>query len=307
MFVGAFGAGLAPLAVHFDEARLKMMNLVGAGLMVGTALAVIIPEGADAFFSAFKGEEDGAPHGVIGAALVAGFLVMLALDAVHFEAPSATLHKHDSGPDLTGFALRAVEKPGQAPLGREEASVVGLPGFTTLVGILVHSAADGIALAGASFAPSAATGALISLAIIAHKAPTAFGLSAFLLNSGWSWRQVRLGIFLFAAAAPAVALAGRGLLSAVPMFSSPAGVAVCLLLSGGTFLYAACMHILPEALSRGHSHRVAFGQVLAITAGAALPLVFSLYHSHDHGGAADHALSSNDLAAPVAAHTHVHE
>mmetsp|Transcript_42387 Transcript_42387/g.80989 ORF Transcript_42387/g.80989 Transcript_42387/m.80989 type:complete len:301 (+) Transcript_42387:131-1033(+) len=286
MFVGAFGAGLAPLAVHFDEARLKMMNLVGAGLMVGTALAVIIPEGADAFFSAFKGEEDGAPHGVIGAALVAGFLVMLALDAVHFEAPSATLHKHDSG---------------------EEASVVGLPGFTTLVGILVHSAADGIALAGASFAPSAATGALISLAIIAHKAPTAFGLSAFLLNSGWSWRQVRLGIFLFAAAAPAVALAGRGLLSAVPMFSSPAGVAVCLLLSGGTFLYAACMHILPEALSRGHSHRVAFGQVLAITAGAALPLVFSLYHSHDHGGAADHALSSNDLAAPVAAHTHVHE
>jgi hypothetical protein len=42
-------------------------------------------------------------------------------------------------------------------------------GFTTLVGILVHSAADGIALGAAAFAENAATGALISLAIILHK------------------------------------------------------------------------------------------------------------------------------------------
>ena len=31
------------------------MNMVGAGLMVGTALAVIIPEGADAFYGAYHG------------------------------------------------------------------------------------------------------------------------------------------------------------------------------------------------------------------------------------------------------------
>lgn len=42
-------------------------------------------------------------------------------------------------------------------------------GFTTLVGILVHSAADGIALGAAAFAENAATGALISVAIILHK------------------------------------------------------------------------------------------------------------------------------------------
>jgi zinc transporter ZupT len=40
------------------------------------------------------------------------------------------------------------------------------------VGILVHSAADGIALGAAAFAENAATGALISLAIILHKVRT---------------------------------------------------------------------------------------------------------------------------------------
>ena len=33
----------------------QQVNLVGAGMMVGTALGVIIPEGAGAFYSAYPG------------------------------------------------------------------------------------------------------------------------------------------------------------------------------------------------------------------------------------------------------------
>ena len=55
---------------------------------------------------------------------------------------------------------------------RAERPLSEMGGFTTLVGILVHSAADGIALGAAAFAENAATGALISLAIILHKVRT---------------------------------------------------------------------------------------------------------------------------------------
>lgn len=85
---------------------------MGAGLMVGTALGVIIPEGAGAFYSAYPGAShapepgfttptDGkacrltrvamhtdiedAPHGLLGLALIAGFLMMLALDSVQLS------------------------------------------------------------------------------------------------------------------------------------------------------------------------------------------------------------------------------
>jgi hypothetical protein len=112
------------------------------------------------------------------------------------------------------------------------------------------------------------------------------------MHSHWSWRQVRLGLGLFAAAAPAVAMLGYFVVGSVPVFASPVGVALCLVLSGGTFIYAACLHILPEALSvadkGAHSHRVSRQQVTAIAMGAVLPLVFSLGHSHSHGGGEHH-------------------
>ena len=55
---------------------------------------------------------------------------------------------------------------------------------------------------------------------------------------------------------------------------------VCLLLSGGTFLYAACIHILPETL--GHRGRFTRAQVAEVTAGAILPLVLAMLHPHSH-------------------------
>lgn len=65
---------------------------------------------------------------------------------------------------------------------RGEKPITEMPGFSALLGILVHSGADGIALSAAAFSSHEATGVLISFAIIAHKAPTAFGLSTYLLN-----------------------------------------------------------------------------------------------------------------------------
>lgn len=45
MFGGAYGAGSLPLLLSLNVSRLRWVTIFGAGLLVGTALVVIIPEG----------------------------------------------------------------------------------------------------------------------------------------------------------------------------------------------------------------------------------------------------------------------
>jgi zinc transporter ZupT len=51
MAIGSFLAGSIPLAFRFSEDRLKLLTTFGSGLMVGTALIVILPEGVETLFS----------------------------------------------------------------------------------------------------------------------------------------------------------------------------------------------------------------------------------------------------------------
>ncbi|XP_064819466.1 zinc transporter ZIP9-like, partial [Oncorhynchus masou masou] len=50
MLVGCYVSGTIPLAVSFSEEKLKLVTVLGAGLLCGTALAVIIPEGVHALY-----------------------------------------------------------------------------------------------------------------------------------------------------------------------------------------------------------------------------------------------------------------
>ena len=52
LFLGAFLAGLIPLSLRLTDSQLRLLTALGAGLLVGVALAVIIPEGFDAFADA---------------------------------------------------------------------------------------------------------------------------------------------------------------------------------------------------------------------------------------------------------------
>jgi zinc transporter 9 len=111
--------------------------------------------------------------------------------------------------------------------------------FATTTGLVIHAAADGIAL-GAS---SSDTGLsfIIFLAIMVHKAPASFGLTSVLLKQGLSSRTARAHLLVFSLAAPLGALAT--FLFVQMMGSSTADEAgthwrtgMLLLFSGGTFL-----------------------------------------------------------------------
>lgn len=52
MFIGSLLAGFAPLFLNVSDSQLQTISAVGAGLLIGTALGVILPEGAEAFRTA---------------------------------------------------------------------------------------------------------------------------------------------------------------------------------------------------------------------------------------------------------------
>ena len=89
MFLGAFASGYIPLAFGFSEAKLRLITIFGAGLLVGTALIVIIPEGVSMHY-------EGQQRHAVGAA---------AVDAhaghAHGAEEGAEHHSGEGGDDIT--------------------------------------------------------------------------------------------------------------------------------------------------------------------------------------------------------------
>lgn len=63
-------------------------------------------------------------------------------------------------------------------------------GNSALVGLVVHAAADGLAVGAASMSPSTRLALLVGVAMVLHKGPVAFGLTTFLRGCKWSWREI---------------------------------------------------------------------------------------------------------------------
>ncbi|KAJ2342041.1 hypothetical protein GGF43_006026, partial [Coemansia sp. RSA 2618] len=135
---------------------------------------------------------------------------------------------------------------------------------STLIGILVHSCADGLAL-GAAVAASAAQSSdshdhtssleiIVFLALLMHKAPAALGLITTLKQKGYETYKLGIWLTVFAASAPLAALATFAVfLVAGPTHhqGEPAvqpWAGIVMLYSAGTFLYVAMAHTLAEAV-----------------------------------------------------------
>ncbi|KAJ2617526.1 hypothetical protein H4S08_000274 [Coemansia sp. RSA 1365] len=142
---------------------------------------------------------------------------------------------------------------------------------STLIGILVHSCADGLALGAAVAASAAHTGAdsehsssleiIVFLALLLHKAPAAFGLITTLKQRGFAKYKLGVWLTVFAASAPLAALVTFAVFLLVNPLSDQQELrrgtdeptvqpwtGIVMLYSAGTFLYVAMVHTLTEAV-----------------------------------------------------------
>ncbi|TPX69079.1 hypothetical protein SpCBS45565_g02741 [Spizellomyces sp. 'palustris'] len=373
MLSGSFLAGNIPLAFHFSEERLRLVSTFGSGMLVGTALIVILPEGVETLYSVqLKSQmaekraaaEAGTRHGRRASELAPDIISSkqetrlakrgeqapssvswwdattrrtssgrralqidrraqqdvehprkIAENGEVIEDQSAHTDHHDHsafeahryiGAALAiGFAFMfLIENAGHFGHSHKTAShIVTVNDFRDVapykntktaatIGLVVHAAADGIALGAASASDRTSLELIVFLAIMLHKAPSAFGLATFLLAEGHTRKVVRQHLLVFSLAAPLAAIATYTLLFNYgiddPIIMHK-WTGILLLFSAGTFLYVATVHILPEIYvtgkgrsggGGGHDKKLSLTQIVCLLGGIFSPLLLAVEHSH---------------------------
>ncbi|KAJ3179280.1 hypothetical protein HK101_010051 [Irineochytrium annulatum] len=137
MFFGSFTAGNIPLALHFSEDKLRLLSTFGSGLLVGTALIVIVPEGVETLYAVQEASvirsDTGDSHGKNEAGVPALDNVGAEPEGVRdggreFMSPEgAGDHVHDHVHDH-GAADVVPERSPVFPLGSEGDPPVPVPG-----------------------------------------------------------------------------------------------------------------------------------------------------------------------------------
>ncbi|CAH8679111.1 unnamed protein product [Schistosoma haematobium] len=133
-------------------------------------------------------------------------------------------------------------------------------GLIVTCGLVIHSLADGLAIGSAFALNQLQLELILFLAIILHKIPAAFGLSCFLLHEGFTRDRIRLHMIAFSLSSPLASFLTYFYLSLssadtdIDTASTRTGIA--LLLSGGTFLYVAATHILPELINSSNTSNI---------------------------------------------------
>lgn len=366
MATASFLAGALPLSMSLSQSQLRLISSIGVGILVGTSLIVIIPEGVEAIASSSRGihthnarslapqpwfasrgvagmlvpvvdeslgkrqpdeppisdipggnesisegavadepfsvppsnvptkeidadssaqqlgdsnndqepdktEDDGhhehdhvdemhIPTFEIGVSLITGFVLMFLIDRLprhateRFQPPPATRH---ISLDNLSVNENDEETVDSSFIGSFTPSPRQSRSLATTLGLVIHAAADGIAMGASATAENMKLSFIIFIAIMIHKAPAAFGLTSLLLKQGLSKRAARGHLIIFSLAAPVgaittwllITLLGGGKLEGE---SGSWWSGILLLFSAGTFLYVA-MHAMNEEDVQDHA------------------------------------------------------
>ena len=191
------GAAAVTWRARWSIETLNTMVALAAGFMISVAVGDILPE-------AFERGGRTAAWAALG-----GYML------VHLTQHTLVRHFH---------------------FGEETHEVTAVISVSALVGLLLHTFVDGVAIA-SGFGVSRELGTVIFAAILLHKFPEGLAISSLFLAAGASRRRA-LG---------AATLLGVATVAGVLMTSAIGGLAEHgLALSGGVTLYVAASNLVPE-------------------------------------------------------------
>ncbi|KAJ6621820.1 ZIP-like iron-zinc transporter [Mycena sp. CBHHK59/15] len=294
----SFLFGILPLSFVFSRNYIARFSTLGSGILIGTALGVIIPEGIETLASAHASGP--LPTSQISLSLIAGFTFMMVVEQL--IAPHAHSHgSHDMALRSVGgehpssivefdAEMGEIEPPDGPSTGFKQvdsASADDVKGsraraYPLTFGLITHGLADGLAL-GVSSLPDSADSSqhlsfIVFLALIIHKAPTSLALTTSLLNTSLPRSECRKHLAFFSASTPFGAIVSYALLSFFSAGAQGSWTGISLLVSGGTFLYVATVlqtvSHSPDDLGAAAEMRPAV-RVLLIATGMFLPFVIS--------------------------------
>ena len=238
MAITTFATGAAAVKFSIALSHMAKVSALSTGILIGTALGVILPEGVLTLFEAqetlSKLESFGFPPSfVVGASLLLGFIVLFVIEhALSIREATSTLGSVDV------YHQR-----------RFQAVILSILRSALTMGLIVHSFVDGFAL-GASFLNQNETlQFLFFFMIVIHKIPTAFSLSVVLLREGVSLSMCKFHNLAFALTTPLSSVLTYFLVYLFKI-DSPFVLGVLLLVSAGTFLFSV-LHVMKENVNEG--------------------------------------------------------
>jgi zinc and cadmium transporter len=185
---------------HWEHAYLKYFVALGAGFMLATALVEVFPASLR-----LRGKD-------------AAYLVLLGYLIIHFFEHTVTPHFH--------FGEET----------HKEQFAHGHKGYSVLIGLVIHTFFDGIAIA-SGFLVSNGLGWIIFFAIFLHKIPEGFTVASVMLASGQS-RRIAWGASALLGAATFAGVLTMAVLRQEVSFGLP--------LSAGVTIYVAASDLIPE-------------------------------------------------------------
>jgi zinc transporter ZupT len=194
----------------WGRTSLRYFIALGSGFMLGTVFMEMFPES-------------------IALTKAAPMLVLLGYVIVHMFEHTFASHLH--------FGEET----------HQDEVVNPVVGISALVGMLVHTFFDGVAI-GAGFIVSQSMGFLIFLAVLLHKIPDGFTISSIVITSGHSSK---------AALAAATSLGASTLIGVLAVHLFGGNVAYALPISTGSTLYVAATDLMPE-VNREKGVKMAF-------------------------------------------------
>ena len=185
---------------HWDRSYLKYFIALGAGFMLATAIIEIFPASLE-----LRGKS-------------AALLVLVGYLIIHFFEHTVTPHFH--------FGEET----------HQDEFVQGHKGYSVLMGLVIHTFFDGIAIA-SGFIVSNWLGWIIFLAVFLHKIPEGFTVASIMLASGQS-RRIAWGASMLLGAATLAGVLTMALFRHQVSFGLP--------LSAGVTIYVAASDLMPE-------------------------------------------------------------
>lgn len=243
----SLAAGLAPkwFATRLDGRQLQDLTGLASGLLVASALLVVVPEGFHtASATSVEGEAFAYPPAVLGATVLAGFAAMLMLEGL---GVGHAVHEEHHG-HIEGHGHPHVHHPSSSNV--------------LAIGLSVHAVADGLAIGSAAVAGDATLSVLVAVAVLIHRVPAAFSLGLFVLHETEDHARAIRAIIAFALATPLAMMATYLVLDEL----DDKLISLTLLFSAGTFLYVATVDTLPAI----HNPETGRRSVRNVLIGAAL-------------------------------------
>ena len=238
----------AALTVQVLGRVVKSLVSLSAGLLLGTALLLILPE-------AFEGP---APAQPLFVTLLVGLMFFFLLEKAelyrhgHHHEGDDPHHDHQHGFD---------------------AEQAGRGGWSVLVGDSIHNFCDGIIIA-AAFLTDTNLGMVTAMAVIAHEIPQEVGDYVVLLNAGLS----RARALAYNAMSGLAAVVG-GVVGYFIVGPWEALFPYLLVVAASSFVYVAVADLLPQ-LQRRLPLRQTLAQIGWIGAGLGLAFAMQALHRH---------------------------